>query len=92
MLDHLLYSDGLSQISVYIEQHDGADTDTELPASRVGVMNIYRRMVDNVSITALGAAPYRSLRMLGGSMVRLTTAAQLDDGEQKRSEKDMPAG
>lgn len=79
LLDHLLYSDGLSQISVYIEQQRpaadaAASADKELPASRVGVMNVYRRQLDTVSITALGAAPYRTLRMLGGSMVRLSTA------------------
>jgi negative regulator of sigma E activity len=79
-LDHLLYSDGLSQISVYIERNQpaadrGASADNELPASRLGVMNVYRRQLDNVSITALGAAPYRTLRMLGGSMVRLSAAS-----------------
>lgn len=79
LLDHLLYSDGLSQISVYIEQRRAraernGSADNELPASRVGVMNVYRRQLDSVSITALGAAPYRTLRMLGGSMVQLSSA------------------
>jgi len=78
LLDHLLYSDGLSQISVYIEQRRArtersGSGDNELPASRVGVMNVYRRQLDSVSITALGAAPYRTLRMLGGSMVQLSS-------------------
>ena len=80
MMDHLLYSDGLSQISVYIEQRVSAadqnsDADQELPAGRLGIMNVYRRQLDNVNITALGAAPYRTLRMLGGSMVQLSAAA-----------------
>jgi len=80
MTDHLLYSDGLSQISVYIEQGGSAadqsgDADQELPAGRLGIMNVYRRQLDNVNITALGAAPYRTLRMLGGSMVQLSAAA-----------------
>jgi len=80
LLDHLLYSDGLSQISVYIEQNQpdagrGASVDNELPGSRLGVMNVYRRQLDSVSITALGAVPYRTLRMLGGSMVRLSAVS-----------------
>lgn len=71
-LEHLLYSDGLAHVSVYLEPHTIDTADNEYPPSRYGVVNIYSRSIDNMHITAMGAVPYRTLRMIGGSMYNIS--------------------
>ncbi|MBI1907298.1 MAG: MucB/RseB C-terminal domain-containing protein [Rhodocyclales bacterium] len=65
---HLVYSDGLAAISVFVEP-----TDPERAASTPGTMvmgaiNIYKRDVDGHMVTALGAVPMRALQLLGDGM------------------------
>jgi len=67
-LVHLLYSDGLAHVSVYIEPEEIATVDAEYPESNYGVVNIYSRSMSGMHVTAMGAVPYRTLRMIGGSM------------------------
>ncbi len=67
-LEHLLYSDGLAHVSVYLEPQEIATVDTEYPATRYGVVNIYSRSMSGMHITAMGAVPYRTLHLIGGSM------------------------
>lgn len=67
-LEHLLYSDGLAHISVYLEPQVVNSGDAEFPPSSYGVINIYTRSTSGINITALGAVPYGALRMIGGSI------------------------
>ena len=68
-LDHLLYSDGVAHVSVYIEPVSQNTPDAELAAGQAGVVNIYNRMIDNHRITAVGVVPYETLRVLAGSIM-----------------------
>lgn len=86
-LEHLLYSDGLAHVSVYLEAHSVESDDVEYPASRYGVVNIYSRSIDGMHITAMGAVPYRTLRMIGGSMYNVS---QLQPANQNRQDNANP--
>ena len=62
---HLVYSDGLASISVFIEplEADGVSASPEAFAS--GPINIYKRTVGGYLVTALGEVPLRAVRRLG---------------------------
>ncbi len=67
---HLVYSDGLTSISVFIEPdtgapHPGSDAKGFLSAGSIGV---YARAVDGQRLTVLGEAPREALRRLGDGM------------------------
>ncbi len=88
-LEHLLYSDGLAHVSVYLEPQEIATVDTEYPATSYGVVNIYSRSMSGMHITAMGAVPYRTLHLIGGSMydsshLKPSHEEQLDSASSKQ--------
>ncbi|NTV10127.1 MAG: siderophore-interacting protein [Zoogloea sp.] len=59
---HVVFSDGLASISVFIEPLDGhADPAHQSGLSSSGAMNIYRRAVGNHLLTVLGEVPSQAL-------------------------------
>ena len=60
---HLVYSDGLAAISVFIEPAEGARQAIGPLAS--GAINIYKRTVGPYLVTALGEVPLRTVQRLG---------------------------
>ena len=56
----IVYSDGLSAISVFIEQDDGDDDDVEGLASR-GAMSLYHKVMGKNLITVVGEVPPRTV-------------------------------
>lgn len=69
---HLVYSDGLAAISVFVEPSDPERTQSLQGAVVTGAINIYKRNVDGYTVTALGAAPMRALQLLGDGMELVT--------------------
>ncbi|WP_407280198.1 MucB/RseB C-terminal domain-containing protein [Aromatoleum evansii] len=63
---HMVYSDGLASISVFIEPNDGARVEPGPFAS--GAINIYKRVVGPHLVTALGEVPLRSVQRLGDAI------------------------
>lgn len=63
---HMVYSDGLASISVFIEPNDGARVEPGPLAS--GAINIYKRVVGPYLVTALGEVPLRSVQRLGDAI------------------------
>lgn len=63
---HMVYSDGLASISVFIEPNDGARVEPGPFAS--GAINIYKRVVGPYLVTALGEVPLRSVQRLGDAI------------------------
>ncbi|NKI34399.1 hypothetical protein HFP89_04390 [Wenzhouxiangella sp. XN79A] len=61
--EHLLFSDGLSSFSVYIEPVRGRQVTEQLDA--VGSMNVYTGRLDDRLITVVGEVPARTVRMIG---------------------------
>ncbi len=71
---HLVYSDGLTSISVFIEPdtgapHPGSDAKGFLSAGSIGV---YARTVSGQRLTVLGEAPREALRRLGDGMAMVS--------------------
>jgi sigma-E factor negative regulatory protein RseB len=61
----LVFSDGLATISVFIEPLAGPEDRKELGLSRMGAINIYKRMVGDSLAVIMGEVPGVSLTRLG---------------------------
>lgn len=67
-VEHLVFSDGLASVSVFIEK-DNKKEPSLVGASRMGAVNAYGRTLDDYHITAVGEVPRRTVRMIGESVV-----------------------
>ncbi len=56
-VEHLLYSDGLASVSVYIEPMEPNKGKPFRGLAGLGAMNAYGRMFDNYQITVVGEVP-----------------------------------
>jgi sigma-E factor negative regulatory protein RseB len=68
-MDHLVYSDGLASVSVFIEA-DVDEAERTPGMSAVGAMNAYTTTVGEMLITAVGDVPMRTVRMIALSVDR----------------------
>jgi sigma-E factor negative regulatory protein RseB len=64
---HLVYSDGLAAVSVFIEPLAGR-SGTVTGLGRQGAINIYRRILDDQLVTVLGEAPASTVTQMGDSI------------------------
>ncbi len=64
---HMVYSDGLAAVSVFIEPVD-AERSGGLEPLSTGPINIYKRVVGDSLITVLGEAPLVALQRLGAGL------------------------
>ena len=65
---HLVYSDGFAAVSVFIESRKKRGFKAGL--IREGVINVYRRIVNEQYVTIIGDAPEEAVRLIGDSIVR----------------------
>ena len=65
---HVMFSDGLASISVFIEP-GGSASDAEAQAT-VGPVNVFRRQVGEYRVVVMGEVPALAVRRLGESMER----------------------
>ncbi|MCK5383583.1 MAG: MucB/RseB C-terminal domain-containing protein [Gammaproteobacteria bacterium] len=67
--DHMVFSDGLATVSVYVEKlPEGKTPVTGL--SSMGAMNAYRTEVDGYQITVVGEVPRATVQMIARSVNR----------------------
>ena len=66
-VEHLVYSDGLATVSVFIETPESA-TEVAEGFSRVGSTNTFSRTLDGRRITAIGEVPRRTLETFANSL------------------------
>lgn len=64
---HLLYTDGLASVSVYIE-HRGAVADALKGPSRMGAVNAYGLLVAGHQVTVVGEVPRATVEMIAQSL------------------------
>jgi sigma-E factor negative regulatory protein RseB len=64
---HLVYSDGLVAVSVFIEALGG--TPRSLGHSQQGGINVYVRPVDDKIVTVLGEVPSVTVRQIANSVI-----------------------
>jgi len=67
---HMVYSDGLASVSVFIGKKRGKD-DFLLGASKVGAMNAYGSSVDNYFVTVVGEVPMKTVQSMAQSTVKM---------------------
>ncbi len=72
-VDHLMYTDGLASVSVYIESLGKAEKPFK-GVSRMGGVNAFGTMVDGHQITVVGEVPKSTVMMIGEA-VRMKTQA-----------------
>ena len=67
VVTHILYSDGLANVSVFIAAADG---EGRTGPSRVGGSNSYQAVVDGFQVTAVGEVPAMTVEQFATSMTR----------------------
>ena len=79
-VDHLVYTDGLASVSVFVERH--AQVTHGQPAvesARMGASYVFSTFVDGHRVTAVGEAPARTVRSIADS-VRAQSSVPLPGG------------
>ena len=66
-IDHLVYTDGLASVSVFVEVAVAASEQAE-GASRIGAANAYTTSRDGHLITAIGEVPARTVETIARSV------------------------
>ncbi|HEY7840244.1 MAG TPA: MucB/RseB C-terminal domain-containing protein [Gammaproteobacteria bacterium] len=66
-VDHMVFSDGLASVSVFIEQLDG---EVEMPVglSRMGGVNTYAKHLGDFQVTAVGEVPPATVQRIANSV------------------------
>lgn len=68
---HIVYSDGLAAISVFIEPADADSGHHGIGATATGPISMYKRVVSDHLITVLGEVPMAAVRQIGDGMVQV---------------------
>jgi len=67
---HLVYSDGLASVSVFIEKNQGAGKHLQ-GASTMGAVNAYGNQVDDYSVTVVGEVPIITVQVMAQSTAKI---------------------
>ncbi len=66
-VEHFMYSDGLSSISVFVEKQM-KNSKNLTGGSTMGAVNAYGRAVGGYHVTVVGEVPYATVKMIGDSV------------------------
>ncbi|NKB37001.1 MAG: hypothetical protein GKR93_07480 [Gammaproteobacteria bacterium] len=66
-VNHIVYSDGLAMVSVFIEKLD-SDTEMTTGLSRLGGVNAYARITKGYQVTAVGEVPQATVQRMANSV------------------------
>lgn len=67
-VEHLMFSDGLTSISVFVEK-EMENSKNLVGGSKMGAVNAYGRAVDQYHVTVVGEVPQATVKMVGDSVV-----------------------
>ena len=68
-MDHLVFTDGLASVSVFIEnQLMSRQTAPMVGVSRMGAVNAYRTVIGNHQVTVVGEVPANTVQLIGKSI------------------------
>jgi sigma-E factor negative regulatory protein RseB len=71
IFEHLVYSDGLTAVSVYIESA-AADEQQSTSLSRMGTTHAFSKTGDGVAITVIGDVPPITVKLIGETVSRVS--------------------
>jgi len=66
--EHLVFSDGLATVSVYVERWDGEGNPVGQSMETVGPVHIFTRHQDGIQITAVGEVPAHTVQYINQQM------------------------
>ncbi len=66
-IEHLVYSDGLASVSVFVEG-GVTDADAQVGMSQVGATVAYTTIVDGYLVTVVGSVPLATAKMIAMSV------------------------
>jgi len=66
--EHMVYSDGLAAVSVYVEGNQDGSLGKDTGISRMGTTHAFSRLADGVLITVVGDVPAATVRAIGESV------------------------
>lgn len=70
-VEHLVYSDGLAVVSVFIEPVTGSSGPAAIDGlRRMGAVHAFGKVIDGHRVTVVGETPAATVAMIGESMVR----------------------
>lgn len=68
-MEHLVYSDGLAVVSVFIEPSPDQDGQESMEGvTRMGAVHVYNRTTDGHRVTVMGEVPAATVSMVGNSV------------------------
>lgn len=67
-VEHLVYSDGLAAVSVFIERLESGPRASASAANHVGAVNAFVKVVDQHQITVVGEVPAATVNLIGDSV------------------------
>lgn len=70
--EHLVYSDGLATVSIYVEPRGDAVAGYDTLAGR-GTVNVFGRVMEDWRVTVLGEVPVATVHQIGNNLRRATT-------------------
>jgi sigma-E factor negative regulatory protein RseB len=68
LVEHHVYSDGLSSVSIFVKHAEGGSTASGL--SRMGAISAYVRRIDDFAVTVFGEVPSGTVTMIADGVVR----------------------
>lgn len=69
-VEHLMYSDGLSSVSVFVEKQM-KNSKNLVGGSTMGAVNAYGRAVGKYHVTVVGEVPHATVKMMGDSVEQI---------------------
>jgi len=66
---HMVLSDGLATISVFVEPMGAQEPPGTFSPARAGAINIYKRQLNGHLVTALGEVPLRAVQRVSEAVV-----------------------
>lgn len=79
LAEHLIFTDGLASVSVYVEQADQVSTPAPAGLSRMGAVSAYIRKLENFRITVVGEVPPVTVKTIAAGIHRRGSAVAADD-------------
>ena len=67
-VDHMVFTDGLAMVSVFIEKLGDQSQFTPGP-SKMGAVNTYARMTNGYQVTAVGEVPQTTVQRMANSTI-----------------------
>lgn len=68
-VEHLVYTDGLAAVSVFVEKRGGDAKNFMIGPSRMGAVNAFGARVQDYQVTTVGEAPAETIALIGGSVM-----------------------